>query len=378
MRIVHVLATDGTIIRGVERHVLSLAVAQKARGSSILVVTDRPGVFAQMCHQHGIPVEVIAQTFRPEGQGVPVGLPAEKTMQGLTNLFRTFNAELVHCHDPEAAVQAIPAGNRTQLPCIFTLHLLDNMGLNRLKFASSLGMKFTIIAVCRAYFESLKEGGIPETSIYYVPNGIASMSLISPKAVSNSHRPNLILVGLLTPRKGIDVAILAMAELRRRRGPSQGCPILNIYGNTTDELYFDYYKEIVELFNLSNIVRFCGMQPDILERCASSDILIVPSRAETGPLVVLEAMRRGMPIVATNVGEVAEMLPDPRYGRIVPVNSITGLTDAIESLLSEITDGRFDPDLLIDRYRSFYTIDRMAENIDMIYKKALLNKSHTA
>jgi glycosyltransferase involved in cell wall biosynthesis len=297
-------------------------------------------------------------------------------MQGLTNLFRAFNAELVHCHDPEAAVQAIPAGNRAQIPCIFTLHLLDNMGLNRLKFASSLGMKFTIIAVCRAYFNTLKKGGIPEASIYYVPNGIASASPTSPETTATSHRPNLILVGLLTPRKGIDVAILAMAELRRRRGPGEGCPTLNIYGNTTDELYYDYYKEIVELFGLNDIVRFRGMQPDILGSCASSDILIVPSRAETGPLVVLEAMSRGMPIVATDVGEVAEMLPDPRYGRIVPVNSIAALTDAIESLLSEMADGRFDPDLLIDRYRSLYTIERMAANIDTIYEKALLSKSH--
>jgi glycosyltransferase involved in cell wall biosynthesis len=47
-------------------------------------------------------------------------------------------------------------------------------------------------------------------------------------------------------------------------------------------------------------------------------------------LVVLEAMSRGMPIVAADVGGVNEMLPDQQYGRVVPVESITELADAID------------------------------------------------
>jgi glycosyltransferase involved in cell wall biosynthesis len=370
MRIVHVLKSDETNIRGIERHVLSLAVAQKARGSSILAVIDRPGVFAQMCHQRGIAVAVMAQELRPGG--LPAGLPAEKAMQGLAKQFRDFNAEVIHCHDLQPAAQAIPAGNRVQLPCILTLHDV-RATVDRLKFAKSVGTRFKIIAVCRSDFEYLKKSGMPETDIYYVPNGTPSAPPTRPKAAFESHRPNLILVGELEPRKGIDVAILATAELRRRRG--QDCPTLNIYGHNRDKLLYAYYEEMVELWGLRDIVRFCGVVPGILDRCPSSDILIVPSRSETGPLVVLEAMSRGMPIVATDVGEVAEMLPDPRYGRIIPMNSLVALADAIESLLSEIADGRFDPDLLIDRHRSFYTIERMAESIDVIYKEALLNKS---
>jgi glycosyltransferase involved in cell wall biosynthesis len=374
MRIVHVLNSDETNIRGIATHVLCLAVAQQARGASILIVIDRPGVFVQMCHQRGIPVAVMAQELRPDG--LPGALPSEKAMQGLAKQFRDFNAELIHCHDLQPAAQAIPAGNRLQIPCIFTSHGDVRATLDRLRFAKSLGMRFKIIAVCRADFERLKESsGMPETDIYYVPYGTQSASPAGPGEAFKSHRPNLILVGVLEPRKGIDVAIMAMAELRRRRG--QACPTLSIYGESSEKLFYAYYREMVELSGLSDIVRFCGVQPGILERCPSGDILIVPSRAETGPIVVLEAMSRGMPIVASDVGDVAEMLPDPRYGRVIPVMvgarfewvSIAALTDAIESLLSEIADGRFDPDLLIDRHRSFYTVERMTESIDIIYKE---------
>lgn len=46
------------------------------------------------------------------------------------------------------------------------------------------------------------------------------------------------------------------------------------------------------------------------------------------------------------------MLPDRRYGRIVPVNSITALADAIDSMLADIASGQFDPDLLVKRQQS--------------------------
>jgi glycosyltransferase involved in cell wall biosynthesis len=368
MRIIHVLKSHETNIRGIETHVLSLAAAQKARGSSVLIVADRPGAFTQMCHQRGVPVAVMVQELMP--QGLPAGLSGERAMQGLAQQFRDFNADVIHCHDLQHAAQAIPAGNRAQIPCILTLHVPDiRTYMARLVFSKSTGMKFKVIAVCRSDFEILKKSGMPEADIYYVPNGTPSASPAHPKEAFESHRPNVMQVGLLEPRKGIDVAILAMAELRRRRGPD--CPTLSIYGDTSDESFQAYYKEMAELSGLTDIVRFCGMQPGILDRCPSSDILIAPSRSETGPLVVLEAMSRGMPIVATDVGEVTEMLPDARYGRVIPPNSIAALTDAIESLLSDVADGRFDPDLLIDRHRSFFTIERMAENIDTIYKEAL-------
>jgi glycosyltransferase involved in cell wall biosynthesis len=168
-------------------------------------------------------------------------------------------------------------------------------------------------------------------------------------------------------RKGVDVAVLTMAELRGRLGSRS--PELNIYGEGN---YGPYYEEMVTTLGLDNVVHFHDPQADALALHASTtDILLMPSREETGPLVVLEAMSLGMPIVATNVGEVAQMLPDRRYGRVVPVNSIRDLADAIESLLVDIGAGDFDPDLLIERHRSVYTAEKMAEDVERVYRKLL-------
>jgi len=364
MRIIHVTNSSDTTIAGIERHVLALAVAQKARGFSTMVMMDNQGLFAQSCREHGIPVAV-EEGLSPDA-GI-YGLAAEKTIQGLVNQFKDFGAELIHCHTLLCAAQAIPAGNKIGTPCVFTHHTGNAM--QSLITAREMGMKFTTVSVSKLGFESLKKIGMPETDIHYVPNGTKAVSSVRPE-MRRSRRPNLILVGRLALVKGVDIAILAMAELRRRR--DRDCPALNVYGDGPQEKFL---KEMVMVLGLGDIVRFHGTQANILDYCPTTDVLVVPSRSEAGPIVALEAMSRGIPTVAFDVGEVAEMLPDRRYGRVVPVNSIMALAGGIDSLLSDIADGNFDPNLLIERHRSLYTSEKMAASIEVIYKHALLRRS---
>lgn len=364
MKIVHVVNSSEKSIVGVERHVLYLANVQKARGSTVMMAIDHPGVFSEACQQHGIPV-LVAAGMDP-GRG-PLGRMSESTVQELIGEFKSFSADVVHCHTLPSAAQAVPAANLAGIPCVVTYNSAEP-----LIEARKAGMRFVIICVSSSSYKTMKESTLPEEDIYYVPNGTKVASAASRGQTASSIRPNLIAVGSLIPRKAIETAILAMAELRRRRG--RDCPVLNVYG---DGDWRDYLKEITAVLELENIVRFHGGQPDILERCPNTDILIMSSRQETGPLVVQEAMSRGMPIVATDVGEVAEMLPDPRYGRIVPIDSVVPVADAVESLLSDIEDGQFTPELLIERHREFYSDDKMAERIEAVYEQAILTESAT-
>jgi L-malate glycosyltransferase len=361
MKVAHVAHSADRGILGVETHILTLATAQKERGFSPMVITDRPGYLSEACDQRGIPMAVEQGLKLPaSGQGVSPG----RTIESLIAIFASFGADVIHCHTLPAASQAIVAADRIHIPCIYTHHLAAG-GLP-MGAAQMLGLRFTIISVSKIGLEYLRKGGVPEKRLYYVPNGTKPVPAERP-IERKSHRPDLILVGSMNYTKGVDIAILAIHELRMRRG--QACPILNIYGAGPREKYF---KEMTALLDLDDIVLFHGVQAGILERCASTDILIVPSRDESGPVVVLEAMSRGMPIVVSEVGEATEMLPDPRYGRIIPVNSITALADAVESMLSDIANGQFDSELLIARHRALYTADKMAERIEPIYENALL------
>jgi glycosyltransferase involved in cell wall biosynthesis len=332
---------------------------------SVRVILGRPGPMIDACHKQGLPVTIV------EGLNIRSGIrPDEKTVQSLINHFRAFDAEIINCHATYAALQAVPASNRIRIPCIFTLHFggdITTPGSAVLE-ARRMGLRFAMISVSKARFEALRKLGVPESDLYYVAHGTEADSSTRLPQIRQSGRPNLIFVGSLSRQKGPDIAILVMSELRRRLGTNY--PVLNMYGQGNEERYL---KEMVSAVGLNDIVLFHGHVNDILASCDNGDILMVPSRVEQGPLVVLEAMSRGMLIVTSDVGDVREMLPDRRYGRIVPADSIMEFADAIESALADIADGNFDPDLLRERHREFYTTEKMAERVEAVYENVLSN-----
>jgi glycosyltransferase involved in cell wall biosynthesis len=376
MKILHATSSAENDTLGVEREVATLAVAQKARGSDVMIAINRQGIFTEICREYGISVTVhdrlwyqleklIAMT--PEENAV-----LENAVQDFIEFLESFSPDIIHCHSPDNALVAISAGNRMNIPCALTGDgwMLSPSGRRLSASVRRRGLRFATLCLTTASFKELPKSGIPDTDVYYVPNGTRVVPPTQAQQTEASHSPSLIMAGSLSSRKGVDVLILAMVELRRRLGGA--CPFLNIYGDGPRRKYL---TEMAAVLELNDIVRFHGLKLEILERCPSSDILVMPSRHEASPLVVLEAMSRGMPIVATDVGEVAKMLPDSRYGRVIPQDSAIALADAIESLLADIADGRFNPDLLIERHRSFYSIEKFAERTEAAYNQILLNRS---
>jgi glycosyltransferase involved in cell wall biosynthesis len=343
MRIALVADAKDGLAGGVERHVFELAVAQRARGDSPVVVVPKSGGLAAACEEHDIPV-VIAP------------LRAERPLtDDLCSLFTDIGASIIHSHTYIPNPQVIAAGNRIGIPCVYTHHVQSGFRIPDLEFA--------MISVCADVFERLKKEGFPEDRLYYIPNG----TRVIPRAADASGGPSLISVGRLSPAKGLDVAILAVAELRRRHGPD--CPVLNVYGAGVME---EYLQHMASLLGLADTVRFRGIELGILERCPATDVLVLASRVEACPLVVLEAMSRGMPVVATRcAGEIERMMPDQRYGRIVKAGSIAALADGIDSMLADVAAGRFDPDLSISRHRELYSVEEMAERVDAVYQHLL-------
>jgi len=367
MGIAHLIiaaSSDGNDGRGGNMHVLNLAVTQKARGLNPVLISNARNerTLAEALQGEGIPV-VIMQSADPNAHSRPNEIAQELAAQ-----IEKFDVQLIHCHNLTAVRVAAPVANQIGIPCVLTVHISNARPIRALyEAAKRQGLKFSMISVSRRELDSLREIGISEADLYYVPNGTRSLPV---HQLPGPHYSDLTLVGTVVISKGVDVAILAMAELRRRLGPD--VPVLNVYGVDPSG---NYFREMVHAVGLDDIVRFHGFKLDVLEHCDSRDILVMPSRSETGPLVVLEAMSRGMPIVATEVGEVTEMLPDPRYGRVVRPDSVVALADGIESLLKDISDGHFDPSLVIERHRSRYTVEKMAEDVETVYKQVLVNSN---
>jgi glycosyltransferase involved in cell wall biosynthesis len=366
MRIIHATTSAEITTLGMEKMVVNLAEAQKARGSDVMIAIDRQGVFTETCGDRGIPVTIHDGLGDREGASVVV-TAEEHDIQKFIECLDSFKPDIIHCHSTRAGLVAISAGNRVNIPCTATgdgpANILE--GWRR-------GLRFAAICLTMTNFARLKNEACEMSMdhLYYIPNGTRTVPQTRERESAASDSVNLILAGKLILRKGIDIALLAMVELRRRMG--QDCPVLNIYGDGPRK---EFLTEMASVLELDDLVSFHGFQLEVLERCPSTDVLIMPSRNEASPLVVLEAMSRGMPIVATDVGDVTEMLPDERYGRVIPPDSVVALAEAIQSLLADIAEGKFNPNLLIERHRSLYSFETWAERIEEVYKQVLLSSS---
>lgn len=95
----------------------------------------------------------------------------------------------------------------------------------------------------------------------------------------------------------------------------------------------DVFKRLAGDWGLRSQVHFAGFQSNVFEYYPCFDVFVCPSHAEGGPLVVLEAMLTGKPVVATSVGWVSELIRDGKNGLVVSPNDPTALARAIESLL---------------------------------------------
>jgi glycosyltransferase involved in cell wall biosynthesis len=361
MRILHVTnsprrgATDGIV-----KAVVDLAFGQKTRGHDVMIAIDRRVPFTETCSEHGISIIEYGE-LAPGSEGI---LLTETAVQGFIPRLESLSPDIIHCHSGFAALVGIAAGNQVGIPCVLTGDSAKNIvaGRNR-------GLRFA--ALCLNHISLNKLNDVPD--VFYVPNGASAGPPTHARQLQGGHTPSILVVGSLVPRKAVEIAILAMFDLRRRLGPD--CPALNIYGDGERR---EYLTEMSAVLGLDDIVTFHGFELGILGTCPSTDVLLMPSRSEATPLPVLEAMSRGMPIIATDVGDVTNMIPDQRYGRVIPAGSIEAIAEAVESLLADIAGGRFNSELLIERYRSYYSIEKWAERVEAVYRQVLLKHSMRA
>jgi glycosyltransferase involved in cell wall biosynthesis len=125
-------------------------------------------------------------------------------------------------------------------------------------------------------------------------------------------------------------------------------------------------EEQVKRLSLSGKVDLAGVVADIWPHLAAADILVLPSLSEPLGMVVLEAMAAGLPVVATDVGGVPELVEDGVTGRLVPVEDPVEMANVLAKLLSDqdrllrmgasarVAAKSFKMDVMVDRYFELY------------------------
>ena len=134
-------------------------------------------------------------------------------------------------------------------------------------------------------------------------------------------------VGRLEPQKGHRLLLEAQVLLRNTRGD---CPHLVIAGSGSQ---YDALRDEVKTMNLESRVHLLGSRMDIPEVLSAFDLFALPSFWEGLPLALLEAMALDIPVVASTVGGVGEVLNYGEYGIALPPGDVPALATTLADLL---------------------------------------------
>jgi glycosyltransferase involved in cell wall biosynthesis len=180
----------------------------------------------------------------------------------------------------------------------------------------------------------VNEGYLParrRARVVRIPDGIPIPP--APPAPANGFgRPLwLCVVGAITPDKGQGTAVAALAELRARGIDAE----LDLVGRVQDPEMAAGLLDEAAARGLAGRVRIGGETDGIEAALDRADILLLTSRGEGTPLVLMEALARLTPVVASAVGGVPDIVADGETGLLVPPGDVAALRAALERLLGD-------------------------------------------
>ena len=371
LRVLHVI--NGEHYSGAERVQDLLAARLPDHGCEVGFACVKPGRFAAMrtateASLHEIPM-------RGRFDLTPV--------RSLVAIVRQQGYHLLHAHTPRTVLLAGIVSLITGTPLIYHVHSPTSRDSTR-KWTNrvnawiervTLMWASAVIVVSHSLGRHLRDSGVPGEKIHVVANGVpCSEEALNPSDAdqqSCSRSWTLGTVALFRPRKGVEVLLEAVARLR-----AAGLPIrLHAVGGFETPEYERTMLEKTCRLGLEKAVTWTGFTRDVNRELARMDLFVLPSLFGEGlPMVVLEAMAAGVPVVATRVEGTPEAVRDGLDGVIVAPNDPEDLARGIR----RVVEGEMDWTALrrsaIERQAECFSDRSMAAGVAEVYRQVAASK----
>ena len=322
------LVVDSLDGGGAERCVVDLALALQRRGRPVHVACSVGGVRAGVLSDAGVPVSVLLDelvTRRVSG----------RYERALRQLVAELRPAVVHAHQFASAAAAAHAVRDLPVPLVVTEYTEGPWRDRRARAVSGLVYRQAerVVAVSSAIRDLLVSdyGVDPERVEVLLPTTPAPPAADGPPPSPGN--PVVGLVGRLVPEKGVDVFLRAAALV------SAVVPQARFLVVGDGPLRPDLEHRAAVL-GLAGTVTFTGYRSDATRLLAGLDVLAVPSRSDGSPLVVCEAMAAGIPVVASRVGGLPDLVEDGGSGLLVRPGEAEDLARALVSLLLDPESAR--------------------------------------
>lgn len=364
MRIAYTI-TRSDDLGGAQIHVRDLASALTESGHEVVVLAGGGGVLARQLKERGVEVISLRHMARPIRP-----LNDLRALRELTGHLRRIRPDIISTHSSKAGILGRIAGKRLGIPTITTAHgwLFDHPPVGRRqrtvwsieKRMAPLARR--IVTVCESDRQLAIDSGVsdPErfVTIYNAMPDVADSLRADPSA----NPPRLLMVARFAPQKDHATLFRALATLLDLDWT------LDLVGSGPQE---ETVRALAGSLGLSDRIRFLGMREDVPRLIAESQAYLLISHWEGFPRSILEALRGGLPVVATDVGGVREAVLDGGTGFIVPENDDVLLADRLKLLIE-------DPDLRARmgraaraHYEEHFTFDRLTDEALSLYETVL-------
>jgi glycosyltransferase involved in cell wall biosynthesis len=366
VRVLHVI--HGEHYAGAER-VQDLLVGQLPLfGFDAGLACVKPGRFLEVFESRGASLYEVPMAGRID----------LRAAAGLAAIVRRQGYRLLHTHTPRTAMVGAIASAMTGVPMVHhvhspasrdSTHVLRNR-VNALVERASLCRASALIAVSQSLGRQVQHLARPDRLIAVVPNGVPRRLVRRPRRPEEAAW-TLGTVALFRPRKGIEVLLESLAQLR-----AQGIAVrLRAVGGFETAQYHRQVMVHAAQLGVSDAVEWIGFTRNVDAELCRMDLLVLPSLFGEGlPMVVLEAMAAGVPVVATEVEGIPEAVRDGVEGLLAAPGDAASLSHAVGRIVrGEVPWTRLHAAAL-QRHAQLYSDDTMAAGVAEVYRQVLASR----
>lgn len=362
-RVLHVI--NGEDYSGAERVQDLLALRLPELGFEVGFACVKPGRFAAERRSADTPLANFPMRSKADLK------PAWK----LARFIKREGYTLLHAHSPRAALIARAAAALTSVPLVYhvhspttvdSAHALRNLFNTCIERVCLSGVS-AVIACSESMGRYICAQRVADDRVYVVPNGVPTCEYLVERPYPT--RPwRLGTLALFRPRKGLDVLLSALAILRR-----DGIEVrLRATGDFQTSEYRAEIDEQLQRLQLHDAVELPGFRSDVPAELGQMDLFVLPSLYGEGlPMVVLEAMAAGVPVISTQVEGIPEAVRDGIDGLIVPPGDAAALAAAIQSIINGELNWHGLRESAYERQQRHYSDHSMAAGVARVYRDVL-------
>lgn len=364
MRIAYII-TRSDDLGGAQIHVRDLTSALHGSDHEVVVLVGGGGVLARQLEARGVEVVQLRHMARPIRP-----FSDFRALRELIGGLRRIRPDIISTHSSKAGILGRLAGRRLGIPTITTAHgWLFDLPLKgrrqRLVWRIEKGMAplaRRIVTVCESDRQLAIDSGVSEPDRFVTIHNAMPDVERDLRADASVAPPRLLMVARFAAQKDHATLFRALANLTDLEWT------LDLVGSGPLE---ESVRTLSRSLGLSERVRFLGMREDVPELIAGSQLYLLVSHWEGFPRSILEALRGGLPVIASDVGGVREAVIDGETGFVVPENDDVLLADRLKQLIQDAELRATMGQAAREHYEAHFTFDRLVGETLSLYESVL-------